>query len=86
MGIVRLILVAIVLVLGYYLIRRAIQEFRTNPVAGPRPANQGDIVQDPVCKIYIPRGTAISADIRGQTYFFCSRACAESFQHRAGRS
>jgi YHS domain-containing protein len=44
------------------------------------------MVQDPVCKAYVPRGSAVSADIGGQTYLFCSRDCADTFQSQIGRS
>jgi YHS domain-containing protein len=86
MGILRLILVAGVLVLGYFLLRSAIKEFRGLKGPFQPPAGRGDMVQDPVCKTYVPRGSAVSADIGGQTHFFCSRDCADTFQSQAGRS
>jgi len=44
------------------------------------------MVQDPVCKTYVPRGSAVSADVGGQTYLFCSRDCADTFQNQISRS
>lgn len=79
-------LVAGVLVAGYFLLRSAIKQFRESVGPGKPPASRGDMVQDPVCKMYVPRGTAVSADIGGQTYFFCSRDCANTFQNQLGRS
>lgn len=86
MGILRLMLVAGVLVLAYFLLRSAIREFRG--LSGPYkpPASRNDMVQDPVCKTYVPRGSAVSADVGGQTYLFCSRDCADSFQSKIGQS
>jgi YHS domain-containing protein len=86
MGILRLVLVAGVLVVGYFVIRSAIKEFRALKGSGPPPTNRGDMVQDPVCKLYVPRGSAVSVDIKGHTYLFCSRACAETFKQQVGRS
>ncbi|MGH3055579.1 MAG: YHS domain-containing protein [Gaiellaceae bacterium] len=40
------------------------------------------MVQDPVCKVFVPRGTAITEDIGGQTYYFCSQSCAHKFQEQ----
>lgn len=79
-------LVAGVLVVGYFLIRSAIKEFRGLKGPASPPANRNDMVQDPVCKMYVPRGSAVTADIGGQTYHFCSRDCAETFQQQLGRS
>lgn len=86
MGILRLMLVAGVLLLGYFLLRSAIREFRG--LKGPYgpPASRNDMVQDPVCKTYVPRGSAVSADVGGQTYLFCSRDCADSFQNKISQS
>jgi YHS domain-containing protein len=86
MGILRLLLVAGVLVVGYFLIRSAIREFRGLKGPAQPPARKNDMVQDPVCKMYVPRGSAVAADIGGQTYFFCSRDCAETFQKQLGRT
>lgn len=86
MGILRLMLVAGVLIVGYFLIRSAIKEFRSLKGPGQPLASRNDMVQDPVCKMYVPRGSAVSADIGGQTYFFCSRDCANAFQNQLGRS
>ena len=86
MGILRLVLVGGLLVLSYFLLRSAIREFRglQGPVRPPTAKNE--MVQDPVCKTYVPRGSAVSADVGGQTYLFCSRDCAETFQNQISRS
>jgi YHS domain-containing protein len=86
MGILRLMLVAGVLVTGYFLLRSAIKEFRSLKGPAQPPAGLGDMVQDPVCKTYVPRGSAVSADIGGRTYFFCGRDCADAFLKQPGQS
>jgi YHS domain-containing protein len=86
MGVIRLMLVAGVLVVGYFLLRSAIREFRGLKGPFQPPIAKNEMVQDPVCKAYVPRGSAVSADIGGQTYLFCSRDCADTFQSQIGRS
>jgi len=86
MGMLRLMLVAGVLVAGYFLLRSAIKQYRASSGPVQPPASRNDMVQDPVCKMYVPRGSAVSADIGGQTYLFCSRGCADTFQKQVGQS
>jgi YHS domain-containing protein len=38
------------------------------------------MVQDPVCRVFVPRGAAVTEVIGGQTYCFCSQGCASTFQ------
>ena len=47
-----------------------------NTDAGP----VDEMVQDPVCLTYIPRSGAIKKIVNGETYFFCSQACADEFK------
>jgi YHS domain-containing protein len=44
-----------------------------------------EMVQDPQCKIYIPRREAIEKAIGGRTYHFCSEACATKFLQEGRR-
>ena len=79
----RLLLVSGLLVLLYYLLRRAIRKIKENGGAvslqeGQVAGNQ--MIQDPVCRVFIPRGNAVREEIGGQTYYFCSRSCTDAFQ------
>jgi len=79
----RLFLIAALLVLFYYLLRRAIRKLRNEgglvgSSGAKAPGNQ--MVQDPVCRVFVPRENAVREEIGGQTYFFCSRGCATAFQ------
>ena len=38
-----------------------------------------EMVQDPVCKLYIPKRDAVTAVHSGTTYYFCSKGCLEKF-------
>jgi YHS domain-containing protein len=37
------------------------------------------LVQDPVCRTFIPRKDALKAEKDGQEYFFCSEGCRKRF-------
>ena len=39
-----------------------------------------EMVQDPVCKIYIPRKEAFKKTYGGKEILFCSRECADKFE------
>ncbi len=79
----RFFLITGLFVLFYYLLRRAIRKFGNDgglvsSREGQEPGNQ--MVQDPVCRVFIPRENAVKEEIGGQVYFFCSRGCATAFQ------
>lgn len=38
-----------------------------------------EMVQDPVCKTYIPRREAVKRNYGGKEIFFCSKECADKF-------
>ena len=44
-----------------------------------------EMVQDPQCKLYIPRREAVEKAIDGRTYHFCSDACAAKFLQQGKR-
>mgnify|MGYP001008541066 FL=1 len=79
----RFFLMAVLLSVLYYLIRRAIRKIGQDgalkkPKDGRLSGNQ--MVQDPVCRVFVPRENAVKENIGGQTYFFCSRGCAAAFE------
>ena len=79
----RFLLIAGLLLLLYYLLRQAIRDGRTSGgwLSGTKGRIRGDyMVQDPVCRVFVPRDDAVREEIGGQTYFFCSPACAATFQ------
>jgi YHS domain-containing protein len=38
-----------------------------------------EMVQDPQCKMYVPRRQAVEKTVEGKTVHFCSEACATKF-------
>jgi YHS domain-containing protein len=54
-----------------------------SPASGPaRPTVQagGELKKDPVCGTFISTATAIHKDVRGETYYFCSKTCRDKFK------
>ncbi|MFQ5716320.1 MAG: hypothetical protein ACE5GQ_04400 [Nitrospinales bacterium] len=43
-----------------------------------------EMVQDPNCKIYIPKSEAVQSAVSGETRYFCSEKCAQEFQQKTG--
>jgi YHS domain-containing protein len=78
----RLVLILGLLVILYLLLRRAIRELGRKREGDLPGKSQDMMVQDPVCLTYVPRASAVSADVGGQIYFFCSRQCAHAFRER----
>jgi len=76
----RLLFVVGLLVILYFLARRAIRELSGRTGQAQVLASKNQMVQDPVCRMYVPRGSAVAESIGGQTYYFCSRDCAQAFQ------
>jgi len=37
------------------------------------------MVKDPNCQTYIPRRDAVQAEQNGETYYFCSRECRDTY-------
>jgi YHS domain-containing protein len=44
-----------------------------------------EMVQDPVCKIYVPRREAFKKTFGGKEILFCSKECAEKFEFGKGK-
>ncbi|MFZ2087354.1 MAG: YHS domain-containing protein [Desulfobaccales bacterium] len=77
------------LVLGYVIYRvvRRLKEMFTLTGQAPQPPKmpQPDVlVQDPVCKTFIPRQEALKFTRDGQEFFFCSEGCLKRFQRGGG--
>lgn len=74
----RLLLVVSLLVLLIFLLRSVFRGSKRKE--GGYPVQGDQMVQDPVCKVFIPRGSAIVRRVDAVTHCFCSQTCAEEFQ------
>ena len=68
--------------LGYVVIKHVAASLGLWPQA-PRPLEKDRepdvLVQDPVCKTFIPRREALKAEKGGVSHFFCSEGCLKRF-------
>lgn len=78
----RLLIIFGLLVALYFLVKRAVREFRGKNGPHRVVTDKNLMVEDPVCHMYVPRGSAVTASVGGQTYYFCSRDCAQIFQQQ----
>lgn len=91
--IIRLILIVIATLLGLVVVNWFWQflraaETKSRPAGGAPRAGE-PMVQDPQCRTYLPKSSALAVEIGGQTHYFCSRKCADQYREQAtvsGRS
>ncbi len=60
------------------------QRFSYRPHEDNRALFTGEMVQDPVCQVYITKRDAHTATISGQVYYFCSAECLKKFKEKNG--
>ncbi len=75
----RLIVFFLLILVLYSLLRflfkgRALSRKKRNSKNEPE-----DLVQDPYCKTYIPRGSALRKKVGGQMLHFCCDRCLKSY-------
>ena len=80
----RYLIIFVLLYLCYYALKKVFvpvlrtykqfKRYRTPPASVDK-----ELVQDPYCRTYIPKETALRATIGGEVYYFCSQKCLEEF-------
>lgn len=87
---IRLVILALLIYIGYLLIRGT---KKTSAGSQGRKADQENLdvgssndvlVEDPVCKKLVPKSQAISLTQRGETVYFCSEECCRIFVSQKG--
>jgi YHS domain-containing protein len=80
----RLLLLATIIYLGYRLFKNyflAIPKKGTD-ISTARSRRGEDMVLDPQCGTYLPRGDALEGRVAGEKHFFCSKECRKTYQSR----
>ncbi len=80
---IRLIIILLLIYLTYSIIKSLSRsksdkkispnKFKSTPVPGE------DLVEDPVCHIYVPVSQAYTKEIAGKIHYFCSKECYEAY-------
>jgi uncharacterized protein len=42
-----------------------------------------ELIQDPYCKTYIPKGSAVKKRIGGKDYYFCNKECLRKYLEKS---
>lgn len=83
---IRLIILAILLYIGYLLIRggsKKSEDDQSETLDGPD--NASDVlVEDPVCKKLVPKQQAVTVEHENETVYFCSKECCNTFVSEKG--
>lgn len=74
----RVLILAAILVATVWLIVRSLRP----PPGAESKTGGGKLVQDPVCKTYIPKTGAITRTHGGKTVHFCSDRCADAYPRK----
>ena len=74
----RLFLILLLLLVLIFLLRNVYRGGKRKE--GGYPVQGDQMVQDPVCKVFVPRGAAIVRQVGFVEYCFCSQTCADEFQ------
>lgn len=43
------------------------------------PVKHDILIEDPVCRTYVPKSQALSLDLGEKIYYFCSKKCRDAF-------
>jgi uncharacterized protein len=79
---IRFIFYLIISYLGYKVVQKIFSQFfsRSIPDSPAKPEVASDeLVQDPVCNIFVPRRNALKLHKNGEDYYFCSEGCRKKF-------
>lgn len=81
----RIVLVAVIIWLLYRLIYNWFKKPEKTADEGQasiaKDESLQEMVQDPVCKVYLPRQQAIELKLARGSHFFCSEECREKFKN-----
>jgi YHS domain-containing protein len=82
----RFIVLGILLVIVYFMVKSALRGLFGGSKDVARPVGTSgqpaEMVQDPVCGMYVPKEGAFFLQQKGQTHFFCSETCRASYQKK----
>ena len=76
----RLLIILALLIVLYLILKLVVREFWGRKGDDQALIDGNQMLQDPVCRAYVPRESAVTVRIGGQTYYFCSKTCADTFQ------
>jgi YHS domain-containing protein len=83
----RLIFIILLLIVLYVLLRQMFHGFKNpkkenlaNSTPRDQDQEQDQMIEDPVCHVFVPKRIAVMETIGGREYCFCSKECAVTFR------
>jgi YHS domain-containing protein len=82
---IRSLLIFVFIVVVYYAVktvfRSALKSYHGEDQKRTRIMGE-DMVQDPECRTYVPKGRAVTRRVGGRLCHFCSEACAQRYEEK----
>jgi YHS domain-containing protein len=78
----RIVIYLIIFAVIYWVIKRALFPAKSKMTQPKETAEE--LVQDPVCKCYIPKSQSYALSFRGKKLFFCSEECYNKYMASHG--
>jgi YHS domain-containing protein len=75
----RLILFIFLLLLLYTILYYLIKDMVVRRKKMGRESEPEELIQDPYCKTYIRKRTAVRKRVKGRHYYFCNKECLRKF-------
>lgn len=84
----RFIVLGILLIIVYFMVKSALRGLLGKDKEVARsvgaPGQPSDMIQDPVCGMFVPKEGSFFLQQGDRTYFFCSETCRASYQKKLG--
>ena len=82
----RFVVLGVLVVIVYFMVRSALRGLfgkgRDVALSERKADSPSEMVQDPICGMYVAREGAYFLQQGGETQFFCSETCRASFQKK----
>ncbi len=80
---VRLLIYILIIVVLYSLLRFIIKSLTSPVKKKDTKAEPEELVQDPYCQTYLPKGLALKRKVGGQVQYFCCERCLKNYIREA---
>jgi YHS domain-containing protein len=86
----RFFVLGVLLVIVYFMVKSALRGLlgKDKEVARTTgsPGSPSEMIQDPVCGMFVPKEGSFFLQQEDRTYFFCSETCRASYQKKLSAS
>ncbi|TAL12282.1 MAG: YHS domain-containing protein [Nitrospirae bacterium] len=86
----RFFVLGILLIIVYFMVKSALRGLlgkdREIAKSVGSPGNPSEMMQDPVCGMFVPKEGSFFLSQGDRTFFFCSETCRASYQKKLGAS